>query len=234
MGEWMSTLTPHLSSTHRWKDHYKGKEILVPIRLGNPFAQNEVLLLLSALSYSLMHGLRTHIRQQRSTDSQVRRPSHGLVAQGIGRLLDPIVCKAALISRRGQEQLPHQLLGRRVDDLLGLLRDHFEQRSFELVSHAAGRPDHDLRVRRQLIHVGYEPVDDVFGHSQLRNCHRVPRPGVSLVVVSNLFLVIEPVEELVDEKWIAPGSLVDQSGQWSDTIVGPEGVGKELHHMVEA
>jgi hypothetical protein len=73
MGEWMSTLTPRLSSTHRWKDHYQGREILAPVQLGQPFAQNEVLLVLSALAYSLMHGLRTLVSRERGESWSIRR-----------------------------------------------------------------------------------------------------------------------------------------------------------------
>jgi len=73
MGEWLSTLTPRLSSTHRWKDHYRGKEVLAPVELGNPFAQNEALLILSALAYSLMHGLRTRISAAEKEPWSIRR-----------------------------------------------------------------------------------------------------------------------------------------------------------------
>jgi hypothetical protein len=70
MGEWMSVLTPRLSSTFRQKNHYRGKDfrgsedtddqtVDPKYRPADPFAQNEVILLLSALGYSLMHGLRS-------------------------------------------------------------------------------------------------------------------------------------------------------------------------------
>jgi len=58
MGELMNVLVPRLSSMNRMKDHYRGEEIAAPYRLGHPFAQNEVNLLMSALGYNLMHGLR--------------------------------------------------------------------------------------------------------------------------------------------------------------------------------
>jgi hypothetical protein len=58
MGELVNVLHPRLSSANRMKDHYRGEEIAVPYRLGHPFDQNEVTLLLSALAYNLMHGLR--------------------------------------------------------------------------------------------------------------------------------------------------------------------------------
>lgn len=57
-GQWLSTLEPMLSSTVRPKATYRGKapERKSPSR--NPMACNEAQLLLSALSYGLMHGLR--------------------------------------------------------------------------------------------------------------------------------------------------------------------------------
>lgn len=57
-GELMNALDPLLSSTRRPKTHYRGE---VPTRRylsGNPFAANEVRLLLVALAYNLMHAVR--------------------------------------------------------------------------------------------------------------------------------------------------------------------------------
>ena len=59
MGELMDVLQPALSSSNRTKSHYRGKK---PENQKDPrdtFAANEVLLLLSALSYNLMHVIRT-------------------------------------------------------------------------------------------------------------------------------------------------------------------------------
>lgn len=55
-GEWKDVLDPALSSTTRTKTHYRGEE---PRRRTSPrdaFACNEVLLLLHALAYQLMHA----------------------------------------------------------------------------------------------------------------------------------------------------------------------------------
>lgn len=57
-GQWMSTLSPMLSSANRSKATYRGQ---VPEKRTAPrdaMACNEVLLLLSALAYGLVHGLR--------------------------------------------------------------------------------------------------------------------------------------------------------------------------------
>ena len=64
-GEWMHTLTPALSSTRRPKSHYRGQEPQKRTPSRDPFAANEVLLLLSALAYNLMHAVR--VRMERAT-----------------------------------------------------------------------------------------------------------------------------------------------------------------------
>ena len=57
-GQWQSTLSPMLSSANRRKATYRGQ---APEKRTSPrdaMACNEVLLLLSALAYGLVHGLR--------------------------------------------------------------------------------------------------------------------------------------------------------------------------------
>lgn len=59
LGELMNALEPLLSSTRREKSHYRGE---IPKRRyapGDPFAANEVKLLLVALAYNLVHAVRT-------------------------------------------------------------------------------------------------------------------------------------------------------------------------------
>jgi len=73
MGEWMSTLNPRLSSTFRFKDHYQGENITKKHKPGDPFAQNEVILLLSALGYSLMHGLRSLMNLKSDKNWSIRK-----------------------------------------------------------------------------------------------------------------------------------------------------------------
>jgi len=57
-GEWLSTVTPMLSSTTRRKSTYRGAEPAKRTKPRDPFACNEVLLLLSALAYNLVHAVR--------------------------------------------------------------------------------------------------------------------------------------------------------------------------------
>lgn len=58
-GEWLSTVTPTLSSTTRRKSHYRGAEPERRTKSRDPFACNDALLLLSALAYNLVHAART-------------------------------------------------------------------------------------------------------------------------------------------------------------------------------
>lgn len=60
-GEWMTSLYPRLSSTNRPNSHYKNQTPKTSCVPCDPFAVNEVLLLLSALSYNLVHAVRTLI-----------------------------------------------------------------------------------------------------------------------------------------------------------------------------
>jgi hypothetical protein len=57
MGELMDVLDPALSSAPRPKSHYRG-ELVERGRVGDSFAQNEVLLLLNVLAYDLVHVAR--------------------------------------------------------------------------------------------------------------------------------------------------------------------------------
>jgi hypothetical protein len=57
-GELMSVLEPALSSTRRTKSHYRGQEPQRRYSSQDPFAANEVKLLLNALAYNLAHAAR--------------------------------------------------------------------------------------------------------------------------------------------------------------------------------
>lgn len=59
LGELMSGLDPCLSSTRRPKSHYRGQEPRRRYASVDPFAANEVRLLLNALAYALVHAVRT-------------------------------------------------------------------------------------------------------------------------------------------------------------------------------
>lgn len=64
MGEWVNTLRPRLSSADRAKSHYRGEPVKQPIGWGYPYQQNEVTLLLSAIAYNAMHGVRTLVEKE--------------------------------------------------------------------------------------------------------------------------------------------------------------------------
>lgn len=57
-GELMSVLEPALSSTRRPKSHYRGEQPKKRYASQDPFAANEVKLLLNALAYALAHAVR--------------------------------------------------------------------------------------------------------------------------------------------------------------------------------
>lgn len=59
MGELMDVLEPALSSANRSKSHYRGQEPRQRKQPRDTFAANEVLLLLNALAYNVMHMIRT-------------------------------------------------------------------------------------------------------------------------------------------------------------------------------
>jgi hypothetical protein len=73
-GEWMSTLTPALSSARRPKSHYRDHDISEPIDDSwEPFAVNEAFLLLSALAYTLLHAVRGVIEKETGKGWSLRR-----------------------------------------------------------------------------------------------------------------------------------------------------------------
>jgi hypothetical protein len=63
LGELMSVLEPALSSTRREKTHYRGEEPRRRYGMQDPFAANEVKLLLNALAYNLAHAARCLLEQ---------------------------------------------------------------------------------------------------------------------------------------------------------------------------
>jgi len=63
-GDFKSALAPALSSTRRRKSHYRGQIPSQRTDSVDPFAMNEVRLLLNALAYSLMHGVRRLLATQ--------------------------------------------------------------------------------------------------------------------------------------------------------------------------
>jgi hypothetical protein len=73
-GEFMSTLGPALSSAARPNSSYLGQPLdpgLGPKR--NDFAVNEVILLLNALAYNVLHILRTHIAEATGEGCSIQR-----------------------------------------------------------------------------------------------------------------------------------------------------------------
>lgn len=63
-GELMSVLDPALSSTRRPKSHYRGEQPMRRYVARDPFAANEVKLLLNALAYNLVHVARCLLETQ--------------------------------------------------------------------------------------------------------------------------------------------------------------------------
>jgi hypothetical protein len=63
-GELMSVLEPALSSTRRQKSHYRGEEPKRRYAAQEPFAANEVKLLLNALAYNLAHAVRCLLEKE--------------------------------------------------------------------------------------------------------------------------------------------------------------------------
>ena len=61
MGELMNVLRPALSSTPRQKTHYRDESPTQRTPPGDSFAQNEVVLLLNALAYNVVHAVRMMI-----------------------------------------------------------------------------------------------------------------------------------------------------------------------------
>jgi len=73
LGELMSVLDPCLSSTRRPKSHYRGQEPKRRYASTDPFAANEVRLLLNALAYALVHAVRTLMEKVTGQGWSLRR-----------------------------------------------------------------------------------------------------------------------------------------------------------------
>jgi Transposase DDE domain group 1 len=72
-GELKSTFAPTLSSTRRRKHHYRGEKPARRTPSGDPFAANEVRLLLNALAYNLLHVARCLIEKLTSHGCSLKR-----------------------------------------------------------------------------------------------------------------------------------------------------------------
>jgi len=93
LGELMNVLRPALSSRPRPKSHYRGREPWKRYPSGDPFGQNEVLLL-TALAYNVLHAARVVVHGRRVTVVVSRtaclQQAGGLVVAGIvGRACRP-------------------------------------------------------------------------------------------------------------------------------------------------
>ena len=66
LGELMNVLCPALSSSPRPKGHYRGREPWKRYPSGDAFGQNEVLLLLAALAYNVLHAARVLLEEATS------------------------------------------------------------------------------------------------------------------------------------------------------------------------
>jgi hypothetical protein len=73
MGELMSVLQPALSSSPRPKSHYRGSPLESRPASEDSFERNEVLLVLSALAYNLMHAARLELEQATSQGWSLKR-----------------------------------------------------------------------------------------------------------------------------------------------------------------
>ena len=73
MGELMDVLEPALSSSPRTKSHYRGEAPKKRTTPANAFAHNEVLLLLNALAYNILHTARTLMNSATGQGWSVRR-----------------------------------------------------------------------------------------------------------------------------------------------------------------
>jgi hypothetical protein len=63
-GELLGVLRPALSSSPRPKSHYQGRELLCTYPSGDSFAINEVILLLNALAYNVVHASRVLLEKR--------------------------------------------------------------------------------------------------------------------------------------------------------------------------
>ena len=69
----MSVVSPALSSTSRRKSHYRGKEIRKREQGVDPFACNQVRLLLAGFGYQIMHVQRALLERMTGTGWSLRR-----------------------------------------------------------------------------------------------------------------------------------------------------------------
>ena len=83
LGELMSVVSPALSSTSRPKSHYRGKEIRKREKGVDPFACNQVRLLLAGFGYQIMHVQRALLERMTGT------------GWSLGRLADRVLATAA-------------------------------------------------------------------------------------------------------------------------------------------
>jgi len=89
-GELKTVLRPALSSTQRPKSHYRGEEPKVRAAQQDPFAANEVHLLLAGLAYNLLHVARTLLEKATGT------------GWGLGRLRQQILRTPARVLLHGR------------------------------------------------------------------------------------------------------------------------------------
>ena len=73
LGELMSVVSPALSSTSRRKSHYRGREIRKREKGVDPFACNQVRLLLAGFGYQIMHVQRALLERMTGTGWSLRR-----------------------------------------------------------------------------------------------------------------------------------------------------------------
>ena len=73
MGELMNVLEPALSSSPRQKSKYGGAKIARNYPSGDSFAINEVLLLLNAIAYNVMHAARVMVERETGEGCSIMR-----------------------------------------------------------------------------------------------------------------------------------------------------------------
>jgi len=73
MGELMNVLDPALSSSPRQKANYRGAPISRNYPSGDSFAINEVLLLLNAIAYNVMHAARVMVERETGEGCSIKR-----------------------------------------------------------------------------------------------------------------------------------------------------------------
>ena len=69
----MGVVSPALSSASRRKSHYRGRKIAKREKGVDPFACNQVRLLLAGFGYQIMHGQRALPERMTGTGSSLRR-----------------------------------------------------------------------------------------------------------------------------------------------------------------